>query len=97
MYHRGMANCSNKKDPDRRDQLERQKQMAKHMEHQFLPTTFPTVHRVILEPKKGALYVSNVDHRITEEFMKQLFETTGIVQNIWISIRGKASLYQTHH
>lgn len=40
--------------------------------------------RAAPEPNKRALYVGGLDTRVTEEVLKQIFETTGHVQNVKI-------------
>lgn len=40
--------------------------------------------RAAPEPNKRALYVGGLDPRVTEEVLKQIFETTGHVQNVKI-------------
>jgi nucleolysin TIA-1/TIAR len=42
------------------------------------------VRRSAPEPNKRALYVGGLDPRVTEEVLKQIFETTGHVQNVKI-------------
>jgi hypothetical protein len=42
------------------------------------------VRRAAPEPNKRALYVGGLDPRCTEEVLKQIFETTGHVQNVKI-------------
>lgn len=42
------------------------------------------VRRAAPEPNKRALYVGGVDPRVTEEILKQIFETTGHVQSVKI-------------
>ena len=42
------------------------------------------VRRAAPEPNKRALYVGGLDPRVTEEILKQIFETTGHVQNVKI-------------
>lgn len=42
------------------------------------------VRRAAPEPNKRALYVGGLDPRVTEEVLKQIFETTGHVQNVKI-------------
>lgn len=39
-------------------------------------------HRVAPEPNKRALYVGGLDSRVTEEMLRQIFETSGHVQNV---------------
>lgn len=36
------------------------------------------------EPNKRALYVGGLDQRVTEDVLRQIFETTGHVQNVKI-------------
>ena len=40
--------------------------------------------RAAPEPNKRALYVGGLDPRVTEEVLRQIFETTGHVQNVKI-------------
>jgi nucleolysin TIA-1/TIAR len=40
--------------------------------------------RAAPEPNKRALYVGGLDSRVTEEVLRQIFETTGHVQNVKI-------------
>lgn len=42
------------------------------------------VRRSAPEPNKRALYVGGLDPRVTEDVLKQIFETTGHVQNVKI-------------
>jgi nucleolysin TIA-1/TIAR len=42
------------------------------------------VRRAAPEPNKRALYVGGLDARVTEEVLKQIFETSGHVQNVKI-------------
>ena len=42
------------------------------------------VRRAAPEPNKRALYVGGLDPRVTEEILRQIFETTGHVQNVKI-------------
>lgn len=42
------------------------------------------VRRAAPEPNKRALYVGGLDPRVTEEVLKQIFETTGLVQSVKI-------------
>jgi nucleolysin TIA-1/TIAR len=42
------------------------------------------VRRAAPEPNKRALYVGGLDPRVTEEVLKQIFETTGHVQSVKI-------------
>lgn len=41
-----------------------------------------TVRRAAPEPNKRALYVGGLDPRVTEEVLKQIFETAGHVQSV---------------
>lgn len=43
-----------------------------------------TVRRAAPEPNKRALYVGGLDPRVTEDVLRQIFETTGHVQNVKI-------------
>jgi nucleolysin TIA-1/TIAR len=42
------------------------------------------VRRAAPEPNKRALYVGGLDPRVTEDVLRQIFETTGHVQNVKI-------------
>jgi len=42
------------------------------------------MRRAAPEPNKRALYVGGLDPRVTEEVLRQIFETTGHVQNVKI-------------
>ena len=42
------------------------------------------IRRAAPEPNKRALYVGGLDPRVTEDVLKQIFETTGHVQNVKI-------------
>lgn len=42
------------------------------------------VRRAAPEPNKRALYVGGLDQRITEEVLREIFETTGTVANVKI-------------
>lgn len=42
------------------------------------------MRRAAPEPNKRALYVGGLDGRVTEEVLKQIFETTGHVQSVKI-------------
>lgn len=42
------------------------------------------VRRAAPEPNKRALYVGGLDHRVTEDILKQIFETTGHVISVKI-------------
>lgn len=51
------------------------------------PTSNPggyVPRRAAPEPNKRALYVGGLDPRVTEEVLRQIFETTGHVQNVKI-------------
>ena len=43
-----------------------------------------TVRRAAPEPNKRALYVGGLDQRVTEDVLRQIFETTGHVINVKI-------------
>lgn len=43
-----------------------------------------SIRRAAPEPNKRALYVGGLDPRVTEEVVRQIFETTGSVQNVKI-------------
>jgi nucleolysin TIA-1/TIAR len=45
---------------------------------------FGTVRRAAPEPNKRALYVGGLDPRVTEDVLRQIFETTGHVQSVKI-------------
>jgi len=69
------------------------------------------MRRAAPEPNKRALYVGGLDPRVTEEVLRQIFETTGHVQNVkiipdknvsgpspwlrWRASKNKCSLYST--
>lgn len=55
-----------------------------------------TVRRAAPEPNKRALYVGGLDPRVTEDVLKQIFETTGHVQNVKI-IPDKNVSTSSHH
>ena len=40
-----------------------------------------SIRRAAPEPNKRALYIGGLDQRVTEEVLKQIFETTGHVQS----------------
>ena len=42
------------------------------------------MRRAAPEPNKRALYVGGLDPRVTEDVLKQIFETTGHVQSVKI-------------
>jgi len=44
----------------------------------------PFARRAAPEPNKRALYVGGLDPRVTEDILRQIFETTGHVQNVKI-------------
>lgn len=46
--------------------------------------TSASARRAAPEPNKRALYVGGLDPRVTEEVLKQIFETTGHVQSVKI-------------
>jgi len=56
-----------------------------------------TVRRAAPEPNKRALYVGGLDPRVTEDVLKQIFETTGHVQSVKIipdkNVSGRQSCY----
>lgn len=41
-----------------------------------------TIRRAAPEPNKRALYVGGLDQRVTEDVLKQIFETSGHVQSV---------------
>jgi nucleolysin TIA-1/TIAR len=43
-----------------------------------------TFRRAAPEPNKRALYIGGLDQRVTEDVLRQIFETTGHVQNVKI-------------
>lgn len=45
------------------------------------------------EPNKRALYVGGLDQRVTEEVLRQIFETTGHVQSVKIIPDKNVSIY----
>jgi len=47
-------------------------------------STAAFAHRAAPEPNKRALYVGGLDPRVTEDVLRQIFETTGHVQNVKI-------------
>lgn len=51
------------------------------------------VRRAAPEPNKRALYVGGLDPRVTEDVLKQIFETTGHVQNVKIIPDKNVSLF----
>ena len=48
------------------------------------PTSGGVVRRAAPEPNKRALYVGGLDPRVTEDVLKQIFETTGHVVSVKI-------------
>jgi nucleolysin TIA-1/TIAR len=48
------------------------------------PTSGGFVRRAAPEPNKRALYVGGLDSRVTEDILKQIFETTGHVVSVKI-------------
>ncbi|KAL8821122.1 MAG: hypothetical protein Q9191_007374 [Dirinaria sp. TL-2023a] len=48
------------------------------------PSSTSAVRRAAPEPNKRALYVGGLDPRVTEDVLRQIFETTGHVQNVKI-------------
>lgn len=48
------------------------------------PSSGPNYRRAAPEPNKRALYVGGLDPRVTEDVLRQIFETTGHVQNVKI-------------
>ncbi|KOS18400.1 Oligouridylate-binding protein 1 [Escovopsis weberi] len=48
------------------------------------PTSAANFRRAAPEPNKRALYVGGLDPRVTEDVLRQIFETTGHVQNVKI-------------
>jgi len=48
------------------------------------PTSAGGFRRAAPEPNKRALYIGGLDQRVTEEVLRQIFETTGHVQNVKI-------------
>lgn len=55
---------------------------AQDMSGVISPTT--GLRRAAPEPNKRALYVGGLDQRVTEDVLRQIFETTGHVQNVKI-------------
>ena len=43
-----------------------------------------SIRRAAPEPNKRALYVGGLDPRVSEDVLRQIFETTGHVQNVKI-------------
>src|SRR3954454_13524939 len=58
------------------------------------------VRRAAPEPNKRALYVGGLDPRVTEEVLRQIFETTGHVQSVKIipdkTVSSPNSLQKAH-
>ncbi len=48
------------------------------------PTSAGGFRRAAPEPNKRALYVGGLDQRVTEDVLRQIFETTGHVQGVKI-------------
>lgn len=48
------------------------------------PTSAGGFRRAAPEPNKRALYIGGLDQRVTEDVLRQIFETTGHVQNVKI-------------
>lgn len=58
------------------------------------PTTAAAfARRSAPEPNKRALYVGGLDQRVTEDVLRQIFETTGHVQNVKIIPDKNVSLF----
>lgn len=57
------------------------------------PTSAGGFRRAAPEPNKRALYVGGLDQRVTEDVLRQIFETTGHVQNVKIIPDKNVSLY----
>lgn len=55
------------------------------------------VRRAAPEPNKRALYVGGLDPRVTEDILRQIFETTGHVQNVKIIPDKNAGAVSTPH
>lgn len=60
------------------------------------PTSAGGVRRAAPEPNKRALYVGGLDPRVTEDVLKQIFETTGHVQSVKIIPDKNVSRSRTH-
>jgi nucleolysin TIA-1/TIAR len=56
--------------------------LSAEMMEMMSPTS--AIRRMAPEPNKRALYVGGLDPRVTEDVLKQIFETTGHVQNVKI-------------
>src|SRR3954454_1659340 len=58
------------------------------------------VRRAAPEPNKRALYVGGLDPRVTDDILRQIFETTGHVQNVKIipdkNVNAPNSLQKAH-
>lgn len=65
-------------------------------EQGMMSPTSGVFRRAAPEPNKRALYVGGLDQRVTEDVLRQIFETTGHVQNVKIipdkNVRLKKSL-----
>lgn len=55
------------------------------------------VRRAAPEPNKRALYVGGLDSRVTEDILKQIFETTGHVQSVKIIPDKNVSVREANH
>jgi len=62
-------------------QMDTMKQM---LENNVTSPTSAGGRRAAPEPNKRALYVGGLDPRVTEDVLKQIFETTGHVQSVKI-------------
>ena len=58
--------------------------MGSHLTGASSDSSGGLVRRAAPEPNKRALYVGGLDPRVTEEVLKQIFETTGHVQSVKI-------------
>ncbi len=59
------------------------------------PSPGGTVRRAAPEPNKRALYVGGLDPRVTEDVLKQIFETTGHVVSVKIIPDKTVSIFAT--
>lgn len=55
------------------------------------------IRRAAPEPNKRALYVGGLDPRVTEDILRQIFETTGHVQNVKIIPDKNVGAVSLHH
>ncbi|EQL27694.1 hypothetical protein BDFG_09501, partial [Blastomyces dermatitidis ATCC 26199] len=55
------------------------------------------VRRAAPEPNKRALYIGGLDARVTEDILRQIFETTGHVQSVKIIPDKNVSSYHGCH